>query len=359
MARGNFTSIELAHDILKETDYLLEEMELPFTELKGTARACGEQYGEYFEQRLLGFLNQETFPTPALIALASRCWKYVEREAPKAASFIRGIAAGAHLKRDWVMLLALHEEIVHTRHCTALAATHDATRGHATIIGQNWDWKPAMYPWAGLLRTAIKGSPRVLAYHYPGLWNSAGINEHGLSLMWTGAGYYPALKPRPGIPTYVLIAEILRQKNTVEALSYLQSTEHAGCFIFFLADRGGNIAVVEGIPGRIAIDRGATVLVRANQYECATIVEASKQKMPAKATTNSAWRAKHIHAWAKKNYGRIDAAAAKKILTIDNEIYRYGLKSMTIDSMVAVCNERIFSVSRGGRQTTGWNDYEV
>lgn len=128
---------------------------LALVELSGTPNACGEAYGAAFALPLMGFCRQEVTPTL---------------------------------------------EIVHQPHCTALAAAGTATHG-TTIIAQNWDWAPQLYPWAGLLRLALRGSPRVVTYHYPGLWACAGINEHGLALMWTGGGYFPLVPPVVGLPT--------------------------------------------------------------------------------------------------------------------------------------------------------------
>ena len=94
-----------------------------------------------------------------------------------------------------IHFVTVPEEFVHTKHCTAFAASRD----DRTVVAMNWDWSTHKYPWAGLLKLNMTGSPRMVTYHYPGLWAGAGVNEHGMALMWTGAGYYPPIAPAVGL----------------------------------------------------------------------------------------------------------------------------------------------------------------
>jgi hypothetical protein len=170
---------------------------LPTAEFQGTPADCGAGYGERFATHLLGFCRQEVRPDRHRLAYARRCWKYVEQWAPTPAQFLRGAAAGAHLSLVHMTLLTLHEEFCHQPHCTALAVTAEASGGK-TIVGQNWDWPPQLYPWAGLLKLALRGSPRVVTYHYPGLWACAGVNDRGLALACRFCDHRAAVQPVGG-----------------------------------------------------------------------------------------------------------------------------------------------------------------
>mgnify|MGYP002624895903 FL=1 len=227
---------------------MANKAKLPLHTLSGAARDCGRAYGEMFREAMLGFCVQEVRPDTKRLAYARRCWKHVEHDAPASARLMRGMAEGSTLSIEQITLISLHEEIVHQPHCTAFAATGSATRDGDTLVAMNWDWAANLYPWASLLRLDVAGSPRVLTYQFPGLWAGAGINEHGLSFMWTGSGYQPRLAPITGMPTYVIIAEMLRRKTVPAVLKFLDGIRHAGSFIFFLGDAAGRIAVVEFIP---------------------------------------------------------------------------------------------------------------
>jgi len=57
-------------------------------------------------------------------------------------------------------------------------------------------------------------------------------SARGLSLIWTGAGYLPKVRPIVGVPTYALIAGILACRTCREAISLMRRTLNAGSFIF-------------------------------------------------------------------------------------------------------------------------------
>ena len=222
---------------------------------------------------------------------------------------------------------------------TALYGLRCNGRGHAggkALVAMNWDWSAPLHPWASLLRLDMKGSPRVLTYHYPGLWAGAGINEHGLAFMWMGAGYMPQLNPRVGLPTYVVIAEILRRRSVPAVLRWLDSVQHAGCFIFFIGDEKGRIAVIEGMPACLAVDRSAQALTRANHYECGNIVKAAKQSILTDRDGPGPW----LHQYP---YGTS----------------RFTSGGMTVDSLLAVSEDRALFTCRGGREPGPWQRGKV
>jgi predicted choloylglycine hydrolase len=343
---------------------MTEKLEL--TEFKGTARKCGQEYGRRFEQQIMGFCRQEVGPDRTRSKYAERCWKYVKRDAPTSAEFLEGMAVGSRLSLSHLVLLTLHEEIAHLPHCTAFLATGSATRGRKSINAQNWDWAPSLFGWPGLLKLKIKGACETLTYHYPGLWASAGINLSGLTFMWTGGGYYPQLRPRVGIPTYVLIAEILRHKTVDEVIGYLKSIKHAGSFLFFLTDAQGAAAVVEGTPGRLAIEPTDRYITRANHYVCPDIVRCSRQKLPRSRKYTTAQRAGRMEELVRQSEGSITVTTAKKVLTDRHGkwpwLHQYpsggdhqiSLRSMTIDSLIAVSQDRVLHTCRGGRIPSPW-----
>jgi len=338
---------------------------LTLTEVGGGARDAGRQYGRVFETEIMGFARQEVLPSKARLAYARKCWRHVERTSPTSAAFMRGLADGAHLSLDHITLLALHEEIVHQPHCTAFAATGNATRQGDTLVAMNWDWNSNLYPWPGLLRLAVHGQPRMLTYHYPGLWAGAGINEHGLAFMWTGSGYVPRVPPIVGVPTYVLIAELLWRSDVSEALAYLRSVTIAGAFIFFLGDASGRVVVVEGLPGRLIVDESGTALSRANHYACTEAMACAKQQASFPRTTSTGYRASRMAALMGEHQGKLNVQRGKAIL-LDRDgpgpwihQFPYGkqasaLGGMTIDSLLADCRRRELHTCRGGRTPGPW-----
>lgn len=338
---------------------------LTLLEIEGTPLAAGVEYGKRLETELMGFCRLGVTPNKQRLRYAKRCWPHVEKSAPTSAAFMRGIARGSGLSLEHVTLLTLHEEIYHQPHCTAFAATGDATRGGKTIVGQNWDWAPDLFPWAGLLRLCMKGHLNRATYHYPGLWSSAGINEAGLCLMWTGGGYFPQVAPIVGVPTYVLISEILELRTVAEALDYLGNIQQAGSFIFFLGDATGDTAIVEAVPRKRTIERAPQLGCRANHYTSNAVLQSGKQKRPSRATANTLQRAEMMDDLTGKHRGRMTPEIGRKILTDRTGDWpwlhqfpggrkAHELGGMTIDSLLAVCEDRELWTCRGGRNPGPW-----
>jgi hypothetical protein len=104
--------------------------------------------------------------------------------------------------------------------------------------------------------------PSLLAYSYPGLWVGAGLNSAGIALCWTSAGGAGIPGPRVGIPSYVLIAQMLYQDTLQGALSEAARFPHAGWFTFVLTDGQGRLVNVEGSPKELVVETGRGHLAR-------------------------------------------------------------------------------------------------
>ncbi|MBI2192190.1 MAG: hypothetical protein HYU36_09410 [Planctomycetes bacterium] len=324
--------------------------------VEGTPRACGRAYGEAHAEAIEAFLRMEVPPRPSRLRYARRCWARLGQWERPVSEFALGVSEGSGRSILEVTLLLLHEEIGHLKRCTAFGAAGPATCDGNPVIGQNWDWSPSLYPWSSLLRARAEGQPATLTYAYPGLWSAAGLNEHGLGLVWTSSGLFPRLRPRVGIPTYALIAGLLTRRNCREALELLRSTEHAGSFIFLLADAEGEVWVVEGFPGRIETARAKPWISRANHYECVRSCWLTRQKLPRPTVRkNTAARAKRMSDLLRAHCGRIDGRVAEALLrdhaaapgmTLCQHLVR-GRTSMTLDSFYLLPARREMRIARG------------
>lgn len=345
----------------------MSEKMLAVTSFKGTLQECGQAYGEALETEILGFWQQEIRPRKEYLTYAERCWLFVQKQAPQSAEFVRGMAAGAHLPPAYITMLLLHEEFGHMPHCTAFAATGAATEDGKTINAQNWDWPPGLYPWPGLLRLDAQGTLATLTYHFPGLWAGVGLNEAGLSVFATSTGIAKVVS-EVGLPTYILVAEMLRRATVAEAIGYMRSVKLAGACNYLLADATGAIAVVETLPGHVSVDQSSEALARANHYEDAETARLAGEVVSEGPTERgSVRRAQRMAELLEQNHGRINPSVAKTIL-LDRQdpwpwIHEYpggeaGLMApdFTLDSMFTVNQDRVFYTCRGGREPGPWQE---
>lgn len=325
-------------------------------EFRGSPRRCGKLYGESQAEAIKALLYKEVPPDRKRLEYARRCWERLRSWEKPVVEFVRGMSDGSGLNLAETTLLLLHEEIVHMKNCTAFGATGSGTKDRSPVIGQNWDWSTTLYPWSGLLKLRTDSAPATLTYTYPGLWACAGINEHGLSLVWTSSGYLPKINPVVGIPTYALIAGIFGCSNCRAAIALLERTAIAGCFIFFLADARGEVWVVEGFPGHVHTEQCEDVISRANHYQCRSACQATNQRVPkASIKNNTRSRAGRMTELLHQHRGRIIAKTAEALLCDHGvkpglDICQHtipGKQTMTLDSFYALPAKREFRIARG------------
>ena len=248
------------------------------TVISGGPRERGRQYGRQFKDAIAAFLEREIFQPfvfqsqarEDVLRYAGACAEEIKSYSPLVMEELEGMAEGSGLRLDEVVLITLHEELWHrgvlppAPHCTAVAAGPPYTNDSSTYVGQTWDWMPSVYGLSSMLlwqRPADEG-PSVLAYSYPGLWVGAGMNSAGIALCWTSGPDEGSPGPRVGIPSYVLIAQMLYQPTLEAAIEEARRARHAGWFTFVLADGDGNLANVEGSPKDLAVERSRGHLAR-------------------------------------------------------------------------------------------------
>jgi len=324
----------------------------------GSLRACGRAYGEENYEGINSGLDRDIKIKKSQWAYIKQCmrvkWKYKKAMD----DLIGGIAMGSG--RTYLEIARLYFERCGPRNCTAVGATRRATTDGKPIIGMNWDGPLSLSPWAQLVRLKAKGWPRMLAYcSRPGQLPGAGINEHGMSLVWTTAARSIRRRfkwPRLGVPTYCLIAGILTCRDCREALSLLKEAPNSDGFIFFLADAKGNAWVVEGIPHRMDSIECPGAIGRANHLESPDLVRLSGQRVPPSTlANNTAARGKRIRQLVRKHYGRIDRFVVEAMLRdtvgkAGHTICRNwsdGDACMTIDSFYLLPVQRQFWIARG------------
>jgi isopenicillin-N N-acyltransferase-like protein len=178
------------------------------------------------------------------------------------------MAEGSSRRIEELVLITLHEELYHrgvlpsVDHCTALAAGPPDTADGHTYVGQTWDWMTSVYGLSSILLWQRTEGPSLLAYAYPGLRVGAGLNSAGIALCWTSTAGQGIPGPRVGIPSYVLIAQMLYQDTLDGARSEARRAVQAGWFTFVLADGEGRLVNVEGSPRELVVEPGRGHLAR-------------------------------------------------------------------------------------------------
>ena len=261
----------------------LEKTVLDVSTYKGTLFSCGKSYGEENYEAINIGLDRD-------IKLAPSAWKYFAKSMQVKWKYkkpleelITGIAKGSG--REFLEIARLNFERFGSPHnCTAVGATGPGTTDGNPILGMDWDGPISLYPWARMVRIDSKEWPRILCYaSRPGQIPSIGMNELGMSVVWTTAA--PSIrhrgnKPAIGIPVGSLVAGILACRDCAEAIQLLKATPNADGFILFLSDSKGKVWVVEGIPSQMSFSECKSSIGRANHLEDTELIKISRQILP-------------------------------------------------------------------------------
>lgn len=348
----------------------LLDKKLEETFISGPTCACGKAYGIIFADLMHGYMARETKPSHSRIGFAKACLPFIEKYTPFSFDFLQGAAEGSGFTLEQLTLLSLYEEIwkgsglaaqqhTYEGHCTAFVSSRSRSKDERTIVGQSWDFWPHDFPWVGLLRLQCDGHPVTLTFHFPGMWSGCGINSEGLAQMWTSTGFLPVLANAPGVPTYILISELLNRRSVPEAVDLLQKTPNAGAYIFLLADANGKTAVVEALPGgKLAVDY-SPVNCRTNQYEISGMIEASYQDLSDPEAKSTKIRNKRAQSVLQSCNENLSLDVVKSALTTKPIFREEVFYCITIASLVACCEERALWHCRGGLKPGEWIKTEL
>jgi isopenicillin-N N-acyltransferase-like protein len=167
----------------------------PATVIEGGPRDRGHAYGAQLRDAIRDFLANEIDaafvgkpPTKEqMLRYAAACGKVVRAECPLVADEFQGIADGAGLTFDEVVLINLNEELYHRTdlpqhgHCTAVVVGPTDTGNKHTYVGQTRDWMQSVAGKSRVTEWRRPGGVSVLAYGFPGMPTGAGINAEGCS----------------------------------------------------------------------------------------------------------------------------------------------------------------------------------
>jgi hypothetical protein len=345
----------------------------PPTVISGkNARERGIAYGKHLKEDIHRFLQQEIYealggkPTPKEVMLkyAAACGKVTREVCPMVAEEIEGIAEGAGLTYDEIILIHTHEEVYHRSklpeadqegHCTAVAVSpSDSGDGH-TYVGQTWDWMTRLAGVSSVTEWRRDEAPSVLAYGYPGMPMGAGMNSKGIAICWTSGGLGKADKtsPRIGVPAYALITHLLAQNDIEGVIREANRDQHAGWFTFVVADADGKLVNIEGSPQGVAIEHCSDRLAR-SYYGTHKMTEA-KSGQPA----NLHPRCQQMYKLLEKTAGKNDRKTLERYFTGRE----YGImawqspKNKTIDVMLFDTAARKAYFSRGPEYGLVWREF--
>ncbi|MFO8018308.1 MAG: C45 family peptidase [Promethearchaeia archaeon] len=195
----------------------------------------------------------------------------IKTHLPSQWEFLEGLSEGAQLSMKRILFLqaidALGSQVTkykETRgnsfplnNCSAVGITPNRTDTGGVLIIKNWDGTPtlAQHIIFRKLTPTYGEKYATLGSSVDGLGGiNNGVNEKGLSMVYSFA--YPLNIGKKGIPPMFLIREVLEHCTTVkESIQMLKQFPRLGGANMMIADRGGDLAVVETSPTQVEVRR--------------------------------------------------------------------------------------------------------
>lgn len=273
--------------------------------LEGTYRQIGVEYGIQ--------LRAARVPVSALSRtrqdFAARCEPFVRDCAPELLDEIEGLAEGSgyDLARLKAFVLTLNAHPA----CSIAAVAGRHTADGQTLIGRNHDWYLASGQHTAFLETRPAGAIPSLGCNDTLLGRMDGINTAGLAI---GITAVDGGRDHPGI-IFSLAARIVldRCRTTAEAVDFLQRIRHARSINFLVADAGGDLAMVEVVPGRVAVNRPDSGFAAVtNQFQSE---EMARFERVSKRPANSYRRLCNLREWFAARQGPITRADLEAVLS--------------------------------------------
>ena len=254
---------------------------MPFIHVQGSWGDMGRQVGQMFAPLIdrhveawLGHVRAETgCSREAALATAMTYAPAIQSHAPFLWEEIDGIARGAGLPIEQVMLLQARAEVM--RHqkdakpalvCTTFAVGGRRTADGAVLYGQNVDLVPFLEEFGVVVRQYPKDAPAALFYTTAGLVGHNGLNEAGVGICANfindPAGW------GEGLPRYMLSRLALREDSAERALAAALRPPRAASRNLLIADASGVFIDAEVLRKEVGVLRATDdLLVHANHLE--------------------------------------------------------------------------------------------
>jgi isopenicillin-N N-acyltransferase-like protein len=214
-------------------------------------KRCIAAYGEIFEARV--GLNWNSAISHARTFLSA-----IEDFAPDAMEEMRGIANGAGVPFDAILVLNCRSELMFSAasrkgetppgECTSVAVTPEASADGHTLLGQNWDWVPFARDVCVLVEVQRDDKPPYVTIVEAGMLAKMGVNAAGLGLC-TNTLVSERDAGSAGVPYHVMLRALLDAESVEDAERILSSVRRALSANYLVADKSGHAMNFETIAG--------------------------------------------------------------------------------------------------------------
>ena len=355
----------------------MSQIDLPIVEVRGSARAMGEQHGEacreaiqdYVAHRLLAartYLQDRGFTDePPFRAAGLACLEALEAWDPDGHAEHCGTAVGANVDaadlyaatnysdlRDLILLDAAGGADVEG--CTAVAIPPAHAAANTILVGQTWDLHPHDVEYVVAIHRLPDHGPETWSVTCTGSPTLIGMNEHGL---YVGTTNIKIRGVRHAVPYLSLLHRAIRERTAHEAAACIEQAPRAAAHTYWFADADHAVELECSATRFVRRDLDETPLTQTNHC-----LDPDHQALEAETPSDS-------------SYARLtridDLLASRTPLDVDTirtifsdrsdgilSINRYpedGQYAATNSCVIGVPAERAFHACRGPADRGTWH----
>ena len=258
----------------------------PFIEISGSPFQRGKQYGE--KARELVSESVETYGRRMELQGVKRAdiFNYIKPFEQLCSYFkedhleeIRGIATGANLSFEEVLLINIRTEIVakakrekdqrdvfKSDGCTGVLVLPKRSRTRKLIHAQNWDWLTSCKDTGIVIRVLPEGGIPFLTFTEAGGLARSGVNQSGLSIT---ANYLESDRDfrNDGVPLPFIRRQVLEHQHLAFAIRDITTTPKSCSNNMIVAHKDGWGTNIECAPDEsFAVDSEQGLIVHANHW---------------------------------------------------------------------------------------------
>ncbi|MGI5952127.1 MAG: C45 family autoproteolytic acyltransferase/hydrolase [Brooklawnia sp.] len=250
----------------------------PFERGAQIGEQCAERIQRSVDLYEAVFAHYAQLPWSQVVDYAKQFRAPIAEFSPDIMAEMDGIAAGANRSREEILALNARSEVMFglkvepAGECTSFFAGPSATSNGHTLVGQNWDWKPACTDTLVLLEIDQGESlPAFVTIVEAGLLAKTGFNSAGIGLA-TNTLITPMDKGTPGVTYHVLLRQILNSWTIEDALASIFGAQRSASANYLIGAQRGVGVSVETTPGGVEgihlVRPVEDVIGHSNNYVC-------------------------------------------------------------------------------------------
>ena len=235
----------------------VHNMPPPLIEISGSHREMGRQLGEAAREQIQHSVANARILLDAAYDALELSWEgaqiqarkylpFAEERYPQYVDEIRGIAEGANVPFDELVVLNVMEAVttdaLHLTRCTSMAVSDERTADGHILAAHNEDWVPEDEGDVLVISAKPDKEPPFLAMTYGGLLPNVGFNAYGIAQLIDSV--YPS-DSRTGIPRLVVARAVLASRRISGAIGRTLVNHRAAGYNHLLVHESGEIYSIE------------------------------------------------------------------------------------------------------------------